>query len=92
MYNEDPVIPPGSTEIYHHVYGFTNVVGLTITKKSGDNMWIIEVDQPLEFKEQYREEYIYYRGRKEKRGTMLMTPLEVETTRVKFQMIWTREQ
>ncbi len=92
FYNGDPVIPEESTDIYHPVYGFTNVDGLEITKISGDNMWIIEVDQPLEFMEQYREEYIYYRGNKEKRGTKLMTPLEVETTRVKFQMIWTRVQ
>ena len=90
MYNGDPVIPERSTEIYHQVYGFTNVDGLKITKMSGDNNWIIEVDQPLEFKEQYREEYIYYRGKTEKRGARLMIPLEVETTPVKFQMIWTR--
>jgi len=91
MYTEDPIIPEGSTEIYHQVYGFTGVDGLIIEKKS-DGDWIIDVNQPLEFKEQYREEYIYYRGKKEKRGTKLMTPLEVETTPVKFRMKWIRVQ
>lgn len=90
LHNGDLVIPEGSTDIYHEVYGITNVVGLTITKKSDGDVWIIEVNQPLEFREQYTGEYIYYRGKKEKRGTKWITPLEVVTKPVKFQMIWTR--
>ena len=92
MYTEDPVIPEGSTDIYHQVYGFTNVDEITIVKKSDGDIWIIEVNQPLEFREQYTGEYTYSRGKKEKRGTKWMTPLEVETTHVMFQMIWTRVQ
>jgi hypothetical protein len=90
FYNGDPVIPEQSSEtIYHGVYGFTTVLtGLRLTKESNGDRWIIEVNQSLDLKEQYREEYTYSRGKKEKTGTKLLTPLEIVTHPVSFKMTW----
>ena len=94
FYNGDPVIPALPSEpIYHEVYGFTtDLKGLWLTKDSNGDKWIIEVNQPLDLKEQYREEYTYYRGKKAKTGTKLLSPLEIETTPVSFKMTWEKVQ
>lgn len=94
FYNGDPTIPEQSSEtIYHEVYGFTTVLtGLWLTKESNGDKWIIEVDQSLDLKEQYREEYIYYRGKKAKTGTKLLSPLEIVTLPVSFKMTWEKVQ
>jgi hypothetical protein len=94
FYNGDPAIPEQSSEtIYHEVYGFTtDLTGLWLTKESTGDKWIIEVNQSLDLKEQYREEYIYHKGKKEKTGTRLLTPLEIETSLVSFKMTWAKVQ
>lgn len=94
FYNGNPAIPSLPSEpIYHEVYGFTTVLtGLWLTKESNGDKWIIEVDQPLDLKEQYCEEYIYYRGPKEKTGTKLLSPLEIVTSPVSFKMTWEKVQ
>lgn len=95
FYNGDPAIPEQSSEtIYHEVYGFTtDLTGLWLTKESNGDKWIIEVvDQSLDLKEQYREEYPYYRGKKAKTGTKLLSPLEIVTLPVSFKMTWEKVQ
>jgi len=80
-----PSIIPGPE--YHEVYGFTDCTGLYLTKEPNDK-WIIEVNQSLDFIEQYDEEEIYFRGKKEKTRTITITPLEIKTTPVSFKMTW----
>jgi len=96
MYNGYPLIPEGCTEIYHEVYGFTSIVsdGLYITKSTQDvEKWIFEfVSHPLELKEQYKEECIVYRGKSEKIGEKTVTPQEVKTSPVSFEMTWEKLQ
>ena len=83
----DPSIIPGPE--YHEVYGFTDCTGLYLTKVPNDK-WIIEVNQSLDFIEQYNEEEIYFigNGNKEKTRTITKTPLEITTTPVSFKMTW----
>ena len=95
FFNGSPAIPEDSSEtIYHEVYGFTtNFQGVWLTKEDNGDKWIIEVlEQPIDLREQYKEESIYYQGKKEKTDTRILTPLEVVTTPISFKMTWEKVQ
>lgn len=75
---------------WHEVFGFTDIIenGLYITKNS-DGGWVLEiVNHPLELKEVYMVRANPGRGN----TGNFVTPLEVTTTPVSFQMQWNKLQ
>jgi len=88
--NDYPIIPIDSTDIYHEVFCFDGIENLTITR-TYENVWSLNLEQQLTFRENYFEECTMGKGKGRKPGKAFRTPIIATTLEpFKFQATWTR--